>query len=183
MEQQIRDLETRYVGVYNDLINELDRIYLLRRKTAIQDEQLLAIRHQLQASLTMTIPLSKAASIGNESTDLDLRLHEMLVTGRQLDEQVIANQNQHLDQMTRLSQLRKEFFELRSETRCLVDVLRDRTHNMPSTPPEPTESVQNQSDVARQNERMKIVLTALIVQSGYQGTCTEIDEWLRICGG
>lgn len=175
MEQEIELLEAEYVSVYNELMDALDKLYAIRNDVKPLDPTLLETRKQFQSSLTMTLPMLKtvAHGAGNEGheNELDTRLFKLMEENYKLDKNLVENEEKQNILVKEFSELRTEYIELLKETRELTSHL--------EKPSEGEKPVERDPAIETKNIVLKELITALIFQSGYQGTNEKIDEWLE----
>ncbi|SCW03719.1 LAFE_0G16710g1_1 [Lachancea fermentati] len=182
MEQEIRELEHQHVELYRELLKALDRLYLLRKGIKPLDESLLAIRHQLQTSLAMTVPTIKTITDANNPNDLEKRLLEMMQENYELDQEVVSLQDKNLQLVKEFSLLRANYKRMRPEIRELVETIRLRSLEAQSpSSSQPAQNISSEEEDAlrQENEKLTEIIGALIIHSGYQGTDSVINKWLE----
>ncbi|SCU81770.1 LANO_0B04126g1_1 [Lachancea nothofagi CBS 11611] len=173
MERRVHELEDRYVRVYRELLKALDELYLYRQRIVPKDESVLAVRRQLQSSMTMTAPMIQA--MGNDG-ELELRLRELMRENYEMDETFAEHQNEHIRLLNRLSEKRSQYEKLVATARPIAAEIRKLA---PRSHPG-IDGVDK--DVKDENEVLKELIVGMIIQSGYQGTNRLISEWLEYLG-
>ncbi|CUS24784.1 LAQU0S19e01552g1_1 [Lachancea quebecensis] len=205
MESRLQDLEERHVSVYRELLTALDELYLLRKGIRPEDETLLAVRHQLQSSLTMTAPMMSAM---NGKTALDKRLLKLMQENHKLDAEVAAHQDEKLRLMRELGKERVRYKELVSNAHELTERqaraqgfgglrtsrgLQDANTSTDreeqgnggqnsgerDSTAEASPEQRDKSQIERENEALSELLVGMIVHGGYLGTNKLFDEWLE----
>ncbi|AMD20432.1 HDL312Cp [Eremothecium sinecaudum] len=162
-------LEEDYEAVTYDFLEMISRLYLAQHG-ADDSVDPPTLHRYIQMQLA-TLMSSSTANLPGKNI-LSTRL-------RELQEQNYNNDNAMYDKLRALSQLMQDFAQQRSEYLKLIESTRPLYETLRKNYKAKTiQSRQLRSqDTATQKTRE--LLIALIIQGSYQGTETEIDEWLE----
>ncbi|SCU93030.1 LADA_0G00958g1_1 [Lachancea dasiensis] len=171
MSLSIEELEARHVRAYKRLLVSLDDLYLATHKIKPQDESVLAIRRQLQSSMTMSSPIIQAMSGDSE---LDMRLQQLLQENYETDGRVARHQDEFLKLLVRWRQERCKYENLVDKIRPVAAEVRELQAGDKNQGKE-----NSTSELGAENEILKELIVGLIIHAGYQGTSPTIDNWMK----
>ncbi|CEP61280.1 Mcm16p LALA0_S02e10836g [Lachancea lanzarotensis] len=183
MESTIQELEDHHVQVYRELLEVLDELYLVRKGLIARDKSAMEIRRQLQCSMAMTSPMAKAMTNDGK---LSSRLFDLMRQNYDEDGYVVRHQDEKLRLVSRLTEEREKYGKLLDRIKPVANEVRSWTKDEEIVGiPEKTQDSglgSKEKFLEEENEVLRELLVAIIVQSGYQGTNETVDEWLEFLG-